>query len=42
MAAELGLTSDEMNNVLFGLTMTMVGGEGQRAALEPRRALSLV
>ncbi|MCM9080084.1 XRE family transcriptional regulator [Streptomyces spororaveus] len=42
VAAELGLTSDEMNKMLFGLTMTMVGGGGQRAASEPRRALSLV
>ncbi|MFB7254969.1 hypothetical protein [Streptomyces nojiriensis] len=40
--AELGLTPDEMNKMLFGLTMTMVDGGGQRAASEPRRALSLV
>ncbi|MFJ9595543.1 hypothetical protein ACIRS3_22635 [Streptomyces virginiae] len=42
VAAELGLTPDEMNKMLFGLTMTVVDGGGQRAASEPRRALSLV
>ncbi|WP_181382578.1 hypothetical protein [Streptomyces sp. CG 926] len=33
-----------MNKMLFGLTMTMVDGDGdgQRPASEPRRALSLV
>ncbi|WP_330296867.1 helix-turn-helix domain-containing protein [Streptomyces sp. NBC_00503] len=42
VAAELGLTSDEMNKMLFGLTITMVDGGGQRSATESRRALSLV
>lgn len=42
VAAELGLTPDEMNKMLFGLTITMVGGGGERSAIEPRRALSLV
>lgn len=42
VAAELGLTSEEMNKMLFGLTITMVDGGGQHSATEPRRALSLV
>lgn len=42
VAAELGLTPDEMNKMLFGLTMAMADGGGQQAASQPRRALSLV
>ncbi|WP_326650600.1 MULTISPECIES: hypothetical protein [unclassified Streptomyces] len=42
VAGELGLTVDEMNKMLFGLTITMVEGGGEQTEREPRRALSLV
>ncbi|WP_406401628.1 hypothetical protein OH805_21305 [Streptomyces sp. NBC_00879] len=42
VAGELGLTIDEMNTMLFGLTITMVEGGGEQTEREPRRALSLV
>ncbi|MEU9561688.1 ImmA/IrrE family metallo-endopeptidase [Streptomyces sp. NPDC048161] len=42
VAAELGLTTEEMHKMLFGLTVTMVEGEGERAERAARPALSLV
>lgn len=42
VAAEVGLTVDEMNKMLFGLTITTVEGGGERTATGPRRTLSLV
>ncbi|MBT2430187.1 ImmA/IrrE family metallo-endopeptidase [Streptomyces sp. ISL-112] len=42
VAAELGLTSEEMNKLLFGLTLTTVAGGGQQTAPTPTRHLSAV
>ncbi|MGI5401910.1 helix-turn-helix domain-containing protein [Streptomyces sp. CA-135486] len=42
VAAELGITVDEMNKMLFGLTITSVDGGGERTSEGPKRALSLV
>ncbi|WP_189322043.1 helix-turn-helix domain-containing protein [Streptomyces flaveus] len=42
VADELGLTVDEMNKMLFGLTITSVEGGGERVGTSPRRALTLV
>ncbi|MFI2208674.1 helix-turn-helix domain-containing protein [Streptomyces sp. NPDC020141] len=42
VAAELGLTGEEMNRLLFGLTLTTFTGGGQQAASGPRRHLSAV
>jgi hypothetical protein len=42
VAAELGLTSEEMNRLLFGLTLTTFEGEGQHATAPTTRSLSIV
>ncbi|MFF5574878.1 helix-turn-helix domain-containing protein [Streptomyces luteogriseus] len=42
VAAELGLTIDEMNRLLFGLTFTTVAGEGRHVAAREKRSLSIV
>lgn len=42
VAAELGLTSEEMNRLLFGLTLTTVAGGGQQTAPTPTRPLAAV
>ncbi|MFH7595088.1 XRE family transcriptional regulator [Streptomyces racemochromogenes] len=42
VAAEIGVTGDELNKMLFGLTLTTVEGGGEQAESAPRRALSLV
>ncbi|MFD8542130.1 helix-turn-helix domain-containing protein [Streptomyces rubrogriseus] len=42
VAAELGLTSEEMNRLLFGLTFTTVVGGGQQTAPTSTRHLSAV
>ncbi|CAL9668875.1 hypothetical protein SUDANB15_07343 [Streptomyces sp. enrichment culture] len=39
VAAELGLTSEEMNRLLFGLTLTTFTGEGQHTADHTKRSL---
>ncbi|WP_043224305.1 helix-turn-helix domain-containing protein [Streptomyces sp. NRRL F-5193] len=42
VAAELGLTGEEMNRLLFGLTLTSLSGGSQRAVSTPERSLSVV
>ncbi|WP_330299400.1 helix-turn-helix domain-containing protein [Streptomyces sp. NBC_00503] len=42
VAAEVGLTGEEMNRLLFGLTLTTVTGGGQQTASTPKRHLSTV
>ncbi|MFJ8078876.1 helix-turn-helix domain-containing protein [Streptomyces sp. NPDC096176] len=42
VAAEVGLSGEEMNRLLFGLTLTTFTGGGQQDAYAPRRNLSVV
>ncbi|MFD3974086.1 hypothetical protein [Streptomyces cyaneofuscatus] len=42
VAAELGLTSEEMNRLLFGLTLTTVVGGGQKTAPTLTRVLKFL
>ncbi|MEV6946770.1 XRE family transcriptional regulator [Streptomyces sp. NPDC051172] len=42
VAAELGLTSEEMNRLLFGLTLTSLAGSGQQDTSTAKRNLSVV
>lgn len=42
VAAELGITVDELNTMLFGLTITAVAGGGATTDSKEERALSLV
>ncbi|WP_432112752.1 helix-turn-helix domain-containing protein [Streptomyces sp. S1] len=42
VAAELGLTGEEMNRLLFGLTLTTFAGGGQQATSTTKRHLSAV
>ncbi|MBM7052319.1 helix-turn-helix domain-containing protein [Streptomyces durocortorensis] len=42
VAAELGLTSEEMNRLMFGLTLTTFEGKGQPATTTAARSLSVV
>ncbi|MFC4034455.1 helix-turn-helix domain-containing protein [Streptomyces polygonati] len=42
VAAELGITMDELNTMLFGLTITAVDGGGETTASDGKRALALV
>ncbi|MFJ5016979.1 helix-turn-helix domain-containing protein [Streptomyces griseoluteus] len=42
VAAELGLTSEEMNRLLFGLTLTTFDGEGRHKTSPATRSLSIV
>ncbi|MGW1055944.1 helix-turn-helix domain-containing protein [Streptomyces sp. NPDC002521] len=42
VAAELGLTDEEMNRLLFGLTLTTFTGGGQRNPSDARASLSVV
>jgi len=42
VAAELGLTSEEMNRLMFGLTLTTFEGKGQHATATATRSLSIV
>ncbi|MET7605145.1 XRE family transcriptional regulator [Streptomyces avermitilis] len=42
VAADLGLTSEEMNRLMFGLTLTTFDGKGQQATATATRTLSIV
>ncbi|MBU5943270.1 XRE family transcriptional regulator [Streptomyces sp. PAM3C] len=42
VAADLGLTSEEMNRLMFGLTLTTFEGKGQQATAAATRSLSVV
>jgi Zn-dependent peptidase ImmA (M78 family) len=42
VAAELGISVDELNTMLFGLTITAVAGGGETTTSERERTLSLV
>ncbi|MFI7299283.1 helix-turn-helix domain-containing protein [Streptomyces sp. NPDC050121] len=42
VAAELGLTSKEMNRLLFGLTLTTFEGQGRFVTASAKRSLSIV
>ncbi|MFG3135827.1 helix-turn-helix domain-containing protein [Streptomyces sp. NPDC048211] len=42
VAADLGLTSEEMNRLMFGLTLTTFEGEGRQATATATRSLSIV
>ncbi|MET9438059.1 ImmA/IrrE family metallo-endopeptidase [Streptomyces sp. NPDC006551] len=42
VAAELGLTTEEMNRLMFGLTLTTFPGGSQQGAAAPQRKLSVV
>ncbi|WP_405487365.1 helix-turn-helix domain-containing protein [Streptomyces sp. NBC_00096] len=42
VAAEVGLTGEEMNRLLFGLTLTTVAGGGQQTVSTSKRHLSTV
>jgi hypothetical protein len=42
VAAELGLTSEEMNRLLFGLTLTTFEGEGRQVTAPATRSLTIV
>lgn len=42
VAAELSLTSEEMNRLMFGLTLTTVAGEGQDVPASNKRSFSIV
>ncbi|MFE4540368.1 helix-turn-helix domain-containing protein [Streptomyces scopuliridis] len=42
VATELGLTSEEMNRLLFGLTLTTFDGEGRHVTAPAKRSLSII
>ncbi|MFD3796181.1 hypothetical protein ABZ326_18605 [Streptomyces californicus] len=42
VAADLGITVEEMNKMLFGMVMTSMEGGGESTTAKPQRRLSLV